>query len=68
MQIEDKGQDLIQVLIRVKPDTEDQTLIYTEKEISIDKYRFAFDRIFGSNSKQEDIFEAVGRKIIDHTF
>ena len=40
---------------------------FTENEIKLDKNQFAFDKIFPPSSTQEDIFNAVGTKLLKNT-
>jgi kinesin family protein 20/centromeric protein E len=54
--------------VRVKPGCEDEAVLYTHNEIKLDKHSFGFDRVFGPNSQQEDLFTAVGKKLLTHTF
>lgn len=45
-------EDSIQVLVRIKPGSDDESVIYTQNEIKLDKHSFAFDRIFPPSAEQ----------------
>jgi len=40
---------------------------YTPNQIQLEKHTFAFDRIFPPEAQQEDIFHAVGKKLLMNT-
>lgn len=66
--MEGKSDDSIQVCVRVRPGQEDHSILeFNDTEIHLDKNHFGFDRIFSPSCSQDDIFHAVGTKIIAHT-
>jgi len=53
-------------LVRIKPGSDDEAVVYTHNEIKLDKHSFAFDRIIPPTAQQEDVFLAVGKKLVTH--
>lgn len=65
-----ESEDSIQVVIRVRPCQQDplpEFLTYSEREIRLGRNTFAFDRIFGEECQQADVFGAVGVKLVAHS-
>ena len=52
------------MFVRIKPGCEDEAVLHTTTEIKLEKHTFAFDRVFPGQSQQEDIFNAVGKKLL----
>ncbi len=63
-------EDSIQVVIRVRPSSEpviSDFINYSDREIKLGRNTFAFDRIFGADCHQHDIFMGVGTKLVSHS-
>lgn len=62
--------EAIQVVLRVKPrqieQSDDCLLSYSGHEVVIGKSIFSFDKIFGEECTQQEIFNNVGLKLIDN--
>ena len=55
------------MVVRIRPGSEDEAVVYTNNEIKLDRHSFAFDRVFGPSAHQEDLFAAVGKRLLTHT-
>lgn len=54
-------------MVRIRPGCEDEAVVYTNTEIKLERHSFAFDRVFGPQAHQEDLFMAVGKRLLTHT-
>lgn len=55
------------MFVRIKPGCEEESVVYSGNELKLDKHSFAFDRIFSPQAEQQDIYNAVGKKLINRT-
>ena len=71
----------VKVVVRVRPQNKIETArggkpcvdIKGGTEVKLDTdeegtYRFTFDRIFGPDSEQKDVFDYIGRPVVDSIF